>query len=455
MANFRSYLQSQATLIHGNPTNNSRNPIVELSYGGGSVPEDSKASRFIFKVNTTSLREHIASGDIGPTHVTEHRIVLKNVIAYAQEYIGGQMYDAKRGSGITAHLYALTESFDEGTGYDYIFGTSLTSEVNPVINAPNWTHRRTNTPWTVEGGVDTATATVIADSAIMDGSEDLVFNVTAHMNQLLFGNRQDYGYMIAFDVATEELLSSQRQVVTFFSKYTDSFFPPYMETLYTYDIHERRCNFFLDETNSLFLASTKPLDSVDRVEIYDYNEALIKLIPQDEITEVRPGLYRIDIEISGDDYPDNVMFYDVWHYHLNNRSRKQEQDFILATRDLFSENNLLDSEFWCSYSGIKHNEVIPQQSPKRKIVINPKRMFGGSVTTEANVEKFQYRIYTQQGKSQVEIIPFTDAYKLGDVYFFELEFSWLIPQFYFMEVRVVENNAVTSAGQTIKFRIVT
>lgn len=454
MAIFRSYWQSQATLIHGNPTNNSRNPIVELSYGGGSVPEDTKGSRFIFKVNTSGLRDQISSGDIDFTHISKHTIVLKNVVAYAQEYIGGQMYDAKRGSGVSVHLYALTESFDEGTGYDYIFGSNLTDGVNPIINAPNWTHRRTNTPWSIEGGVDTTKATEIANCSIMDGSEDLIFNVTNHMNKLLFFNEQDYGYMIAFDILTENLLSPQRQVVTFFSKYTDSFFAPYMETVYTYDIHEHRCNFFLDETNSLFLNSSKPLDSMDRVEIYDYNESLIKLISQNEIVEVRPGLYRIDFDISSEDYPDSVMFYDVWYYHLNNRSRKQEQDFILATRDLFSGNNLLDSEFWCSYSGIKHNEVIPQQSPKRKVVINPKRIFSGGVSTEANVDNFQYRIYTLQGKNQLEIIPFTNAYKLGDVYFFELDFSWLIPQFYFMEVRVVESNAVTSAGQTLKFRIV-
>lgn len=454
MAIFRSYWQSQATLIHGNPTNNSRNPIIELSYGGGVIAEESKASRFIFKVDTSALRDNISFGEITSTHVTEHRIVLKNVIAYAQEFIGGQMYEAKRGSGVIAHLYALTENFDEGTGYDYIFGSTLTTDTNPVINAPNWTHRRTNIPWSIHGGIDTTSTTPIASMLIANGNEDLVFNVTRHMNQLLFGNTQDYGYMIAFDVPTEEILSSQRQVVTFYSKYTDSFFKPYMETVYSYDIHERRCNFYLDEPNSLFLMSAKPLDSVDRVEIYDDNDTLIKLVAQEDITEVKPGLYRIDLEISNNDYPDSIMFSDVWHYHINNRGRKQEQDFSLASRDLFSENNLLDSEFWCSYYGIKHNEVIPQQSPKRKIVINPKRLFRGSVSTAANVDDFQYRIYTQQGKNQLEIIPFTNAYRLADTYFFELDFSWLIPQFYFLEVRVVGNNAVTSAGQTVKFRII-
>lgn len=458
MAVFRSYWQSQATLIHENPSNNSRNPIIELSYGGGSVADDTKASRYIFKVDFTTLRDTVSAGELVAANVNTHQIHLRNVIAFAQEYIGGQMYDAKRGSGVIAYLLPLTESFDEGTGYDYLVAQSSTSGLIPAVNAPNWTHRRTNQPWTTAGAIAlnnlNLPADAIASCALPFGNEDLVFDVTAYVNNTLFNSVTDYGFMVCFAAAIENIVSPQRQVITFYSKYTDSFFRPYLETTFSHEIHERRCDFYLDEPNDLFLSATKPLDSVDRVEIYDHNDDLIQIIPQNNIVIVRPGLYKITLDYPADDYPDSVMFHDTWYYHLNSRSRKQEQDFTLNTRDLFSVNHIQDSEFWCSYSGIKHNEVIPQVSPKRRIVINPKQFYEGVTNTNPQVDNFQYRIYTQQGKAQVEIIPYTNAYKINDTHFFELDFSWLIPTFYFLELQVVGNNALSTVGQTIKFRVV-
>ena len=57
MSVFRSYFSKNDTLIEGNYTNNSQNPVTEISYG----TFDKEVTRFIFDVDLSNLNQRIAA----------------------------------------------------------------------------------------------------------------------------------------------------------------------------------------------------------------------------------------------------------------------------------------------------------------------------------------------------------------------------------------------------------
>ena len=84
MSIFRSYFLKNNSLISSNLTNNSQNPVVEISYG----TEDAQVSRFIFDFDLTDLEAKILDGTINTDRITRHVLHLTNTIRYAPEYVG-------------------------------------------------------------------------------------------------------------------------------------------------------------------------------------------------------------------------------------------------------------------------------------------------------------------------------------------------------------------------------
>jgi hypothetical protein len=59
MSFHRSYFEKNNTLIYRNVTNNGKNPVTEIFYGGRV--DDINFSRFIFKPNLTDLTHKVTN----------------------------------------------------------------------------------------------------------------------------------------------------------------------------------------------------------------------------------------------------------------------------------------------------------------------------------------------------------------------------------------------------------
>ena len=127
---FRSYFKKQAILIKNSFSNNSRNPIIELTYGGGETTASNVISRYVFNVDLDKLQEKISSNTINRNTIQSHFLKIKNCIALNDGYIGVDFVTSKRASGFDLAFIKLNESFDEGTGYDYVYNDRLFREVD-------------------------------------------------------------------------------------------------------------------------------------------------------------------------------------------------------------------------------------------------------------------------------------------------------------------------------------
>ena len=101
MGILRSYFKKNTTLIKDNYTNNSRNPIIELSYGNSTY------TRYIFQIDLENLQDKIINNNISASTIVRHTVKIKNVINESKDLIGGVFVESLRGSNSTILIYPL------------------------------------------------------------------------------------------------------------------------------------------------------------------------------------------------------------------------------------------------------------------------------------------------------------------------------------------------------------
>lgn len=450
MGILRSYFKKNTTLIKDNYTNNSRNPIIELSYGNSTY------TRYIFQIDLENLQDKIINNNISASTIVRHTVKIKNVINESKDLIGGVFVESLRGSNSTILIYPLNQNFSEGTGFDYIYNP--TAYIDEFLNKTpaNWYYADTNISWNQNGTFSSSTpSNIINTQYLQDGSEDIELDVTDYINGILFSGNTHYGLGICYTSTTENFNSTNRYVITFFSKYTQTFYEPFLETEYNNVINEDRYNFKLDTDNNLYLVSNQDIDSVNKVEIYNQDYNLYEIINITGITMVKDKVWSVTVNVPSDVYPDLVNFTDRWYYFKNGKQYTFDQEFTLVSNDYLENKDIQISEYHFSFNGILYNEKIKRISDIRKIYLKGKRLYGNAITNDLAFDSLEYRLYNQQtGSIQIEIIPWTKVNKIQNNYYFELDPTWLIPQFYFIELRVISNGYVIKTNNVIKFNII-
>ncbi len=463
MGYFRSYFANNASLIKFSEINNSQNPVTEISYG----TLNKQVSRFIFKIDITDLKNVIDSGEISAESIEKHVLKMTNTIAYRPDLLGRKSYDGNtdRASSFELELFNISEDWDEGSGYDFVYDDEIYITNQALSKQPvNWYYKKTNEEWGVEGAYASGStgSTIIGSQSFIKGNENLEIDITEYVTYLLgLGTGftgTTFGLGVKFIDELEGLETISRQAVAFHTKYTNMFYEPFGETTINETIQDDRNYFFLDKENELYLYSTvggKYEDIiVSAVTIYDYEDNEILTIAESGITKVKKGIYKISLTLDSDSYVDSVLCTDKWFINQNGKSKTIEQEFYTIKSDKYFgfslDNRVNFDDFYFSYSGIKSNENL-KSGEKRKIKVNTKRLYSQDEFLPLDIE---YRIYTTQSdKYQIDIIPYTKVNRTLKGYEFDLDTSWLIPQDYYLELRL-NNSGEYSVKSPLRFSIV-
>lgn len=462
MGVFRSYFKKNNTLISNNLTNNSQNPVTEISYG----TLNKQVSRFIFDIDLEPLKNRILQGFINPDTITKHILHMTNTISYAPQYVGRKSYSDNiyRTASFRLDLFNITEDWDEGSGYDFIY-ESMT--LPTIQQASNWFERKTNVDWSeYGGGYITGQTEVVGSQQFQKGNEDLTIDITDYINNRIFytgdtgqTGTTTYGLGLKFSDELEPLEDLLRHAVAFHAKGTNTFYEPYIETIFDNTIRDDRNYFYLDKDNDLYLYANIGGESEDvvisGVTIYDFEDREYGVISGDAITRVSKGVYKVTLNISSEEYPDAVNFRDVWEVYINGRRKMFESKFYLIKEDnyfnfdLSNEFELDNYHFY--FWGIRDDEKIVAGDVK-KVRLTVKELY-------PNQNNFipldiEYRVYTTVGsKYELDIIPFTPVNRMLNGYNFYLDTSWLIPQDYFLEIRL-KNGSYHETKERISFSVV-
>ena len=459
MSYFRSYFEKNNTIIKNSQVNTAKNPTTEIFYG-------SAFSKFLFKVDFTDLKNKVNNDELVVDSNTRHTLHLTNTIFGDEGQKGlNRTTGRDRTSSFDLILFKLDQFWDEGLGFDYAdSGYDFVSGNRTFDERPsNWYYRTTLNTWTT-AGVFHDSPTVISgytgNKIHMDnGGENIDFDITNYVNGIITGNT-NHGLGLSFAVVYQYLTPDRDQSVAFFTKYTQTFFEPYVDSHFEDTIMDNRNNFVEEIEQNLYLYVTKGtnfynLDSTPTVDILDSDGAVITGLSGLTTTLIRKGVYKVTFTITTPECDGKKFFTDHWKGVIldgNTISGGVRQKFIpkpYTAGFTIGENQTELQRYAIQFFGIKQNEKIVS-GEIRKVVVTFKSI---DVPKTVLLDEVYYRIYIEEGTTQVMVHDWTLLDKTNENSF-QLDSSYLIPRQYFLQIKGKTHTEEIYYKESINFEIV-
>jgi len=455
----RTYFDKNNTIVYNSNVNTGLNPITELFYGGSDALHT--YSRFLFHFDETKLKSLYTGGTFPDITKLKHTLRMTNTGAFDKELLNTGMGSKQRTSSFNLILFRIDEEWDNGVGYDYEIPLLGYGDPAYYIGPSNWVRRKTGIDWTNGSGVysGSPSAITITYQSFDKGNENIEMDVTNYVNGLLTGNTNN-GLGIAYDKIYEDLSTALIQYVGFFTNNTQTFYEPYIETIYDNHIKDDRNSFYTDKNNKLYLyvnlgGNPTNLDNKPSVNVYDSSGTLFSAYTSSNVKHITKGVYSIDIKVPSS-YGDCVMFNDVWSgITINGISRPNiSLDFALKS-DLeyynIGDSSSLPKKVAVSVSGIQNNEKI-KRGDIRKVIVSARIPY--TVEQTQLIDDIKYRLYVTEGKPEFTVIDFQPVEMTNNQYYFLLDTDSLIPNTYYLDVLVTSNQEVTTLKGVLQFDIV-
>lgn len=451
----RTYFDKDTQINTNSTINYGKNPVVDLYFGG--TVQDPEYSRYIFKFNESTLKDLYDNCSLGDLSKVKHFLRLTPAGRF-----GNTTLDCSE-SSYRLCLFPIPIDWEEGCGYtdNCVEGCNniISLQCNASNGSANWFNATTSTLWPTEGIINafSAETSYLQCFDVRCDDEDYKVDITNIVNDLITGNTINNGFGLSFHNTFEIYPNSQEyQSVTFFSKDTNSFFQPYVETIRDEPIKDDRANFYSNKDNTLLLytyAGGEPvkLDNPPTVNIYDPNDALILTATG---TCVDFGVYALDLSVSGSTVVCG-LWRDVWsNLSVNGYSVSDvEMEFELKDGSSFYDFGYdikNPQQFYFSTRGVNRDENI-LRGEVRKVFIDTRRKYENKFVY---VDKVEYRIYVGQGIGEITVVDWKEANKGVCDNWFTLDTSWMLPQKYYMEVRTSSKGEQRVQSEVLTFNII-
>lgn len=494
MSVYKSYFKRNDTLVYNTYTNTARNPVVELFFGRVDNLSSPKGfSRFIFDIDLTDLQSKLANGTIstGCTAEMTHTLRMTNTSSFDEELLNTTWSNGRRrATSFDLVLFRIpkvsgstgdAQTWDEGVGYDYYDGntnSSNTSTYQQQIETDksfsdrpaNWFQRTTIKNWSLPGiydntnsnpisGLNYSGLTIVARQHFEFGNEDIEFDMSNEINNILNGTLTNVtGWGIAFVPEVENITGmTENYSVGFFSRHTQTFYEPFLETNYDDLIQDDRYSFYQGKTNKLYLyayVNGNPivLDNDPVVDIIDDSNDILYTLTACSRSN---GVYEIVVPpISSSSVP--CMFYDNWRelsYNGDVIAPIENEFVLLKAQDYFTLGTRTEEPkiYGFDFNGIKQNEKI-LNTDIRKVNVTLKKAYT-SKEVLYHVEAF-YRVYVREGNTEVQVQDWTQINRTADGYYFVFDTTDKIPNEYYIDIKVNTDRDINTYKRELQFQIV-
>lgn len=453
----RTFFSKNNTIVNNLNVNTGLNPVTELFYGG-----DEQYSRFLFHFDETRLKALYTGGTYTDLTKLKHTLRLTNTGSFDKDLLNGMMGSKDRASSFDLILFKINQDWDNGVGYDYSLCNIVVGECAFSICPSNWVNAQTGVEWSGGTGVYSGSPTGITVSTqhFDKGNENIEMDITDYVNGVLTGDT-NYGLGIAYARGYELMSTSSLQYVGFFTNNTQTFFEPFVETIYDNHISDSRNDFYLDKPNKLYLYSNLAgnptnLDSIPSVNVYDQDGVLFSAYTSSDVNHVTLGVYSIDILVPTTSDNDCTMYTDIWTgITINGVSRPNiELNFALKnSMDYYNigNNDMLPKKVAVSVGGIQNSEKI-KRGDIRKVFVSARIPY--TVEQTQNISNLKYRLYVLEGTSELTVIDFQPVEMANNNYYFLLDTASLIPNTYYLDILATSNQEVTTIKNSLSFQIV-
>jgi len=463
----RTYIEKNNTIIKDTIINTGRNPIAEIYYGGKDNQTD--YTRHLLYFDIVDLQDRYNNGEFGDLSKVTHTLRMCNTSYFDRDLQAQKLLDGKqRTSSFDLMLFKITgQTWDEGTGYDYQENNIVVENDNNITfvkSASNWFSATTISGWS-QAGVYSATtgstsAITITTQHFDKGNENIEMDMTNEINSLITGATINYGYGISFIRPIEEIVIVPAQYVGFFTRHTQTYYEPFVETINNNPIKDDRKNFYRGKVNKLYLYSNlggEPtnLDNNPGVTIYDEDGDIFSAITTAQTVHVTTGVYYVEIFVPITQ-EDGVLFTDAWNgVSINGISRPiVELEFEIKDDTEYykiGDNESLPIEYAMSLSGVKRDEKI-KRGDKRKILVFARIPY--TINQSEVIDGLQYRLWVREGTTQVNVIEWQDVNRAYLKNYFILDTSWMIPNEYHIDIKLTSNLQVKTYTDPMQFYVV-
>lgn len=253
--------------------------------------------------------------------------------------------------------------------------------------------------------------------------------------------------------------------VGFLTDKTNTFFEPYVETNYDDYISDDRANFVIDKNNRLYLYCTigGKLTNLDKLPIctvsgssYNSNSEPIDYSQTYEVKQQSVGVYYIDIKLSHNDFKADTMLFDTWSgiIYQGSELKPVELDFTLKNPSVwFNIGKSIEDEptFTPSVFGIASNEVIKRGDIRKLGVVTRVNYTPNQVQL---IDGIEARLYTKDGESEIDVIKWEHLNKTITESYMIIDTGMLIPQNYYIDVKINYGMQSIIHHDMIHFKIV-
>jgi len=458
----RTYIDKDNTIIKDTTINTGRNEIAELYYGGH--PTATQYTRHLFYFDVADLQRRYNSGELGDLSNVSHILRMTNTSSFDKDLIAQKSTNGyQRASSFDLTLFRINKEWDQGCGYDYVqYNSQQNDEITFVEGASNWLDATSTVSWDQPGvySGSPSTAITVTTQSFDLGNENIEMDITDEVNSLITGGTTNYGYGLSFERGLETLIRIDAQYVGFFKKDTQTYYEPFVETIYNNPIRDDRNRFYKGKTNKLYLyvnvgGELTNLDNNPSVTIKDENDTTFSAFTTGQTVHVTTGVYSVEFEVpvTADDC---VLYTDTWSdININGRNRSNVTlDFEVKDDETYfdlSTNITEPLEYFMSVSGIKREEKI-KRGDIRKVFVSARKPF---TTNEIDIiDGLEYRLYVKEGNIEVNVIDWQDVNRTFDTNYFLLDTSWMIPNIYHLDVKLTSGQEVRTYSDTLKFEIV-
>ena len=473
MGIYRTYFDKNNTIIKDSDVNTGRNQVSELYFG-------ENISRLLFYCSFDELKNKVDGKEIILENNVKHYLKIKNtsnfdITAYLSDSNDLVFSDKYRSSSFDLELRSMEEFWDEGMGYDFQLSPIARPQDRDFSKEPsNWFNGTLARTFLNPGG--TLSDNIIGTQHFDKGNEDVLIDITSFVNGILIsgittgittglttgittgtttGVTYNYqGFCLKYTDTYESLIFDDLRsyVLGLFTKYTQTFFEPFIETVYDDHINDNRVDFYLNKVNNLYLYVNVDggMSNLDELPVCKIND-----IPY-TVKQKTKGVYYAEIFASGDTFDSYVEYNDIWsNIKINGVNRpdirmkfipKEDTDYYQMGSDIMEP-----TRYGVSLSGIKREEKIGQ-GEKRKVYVHLRKPY----TVEQNdvLSKVYYRLYIKQGTNQVEIVNWQNVDKTYNSNSFTIDTTWLVPQVYYIDIKVERNGELNQYNEELKFTIV-
>ncbi len=447
----RQYFGKDNTLFNNRNENLGKSELLILERFG--VGQSSEYSRCIFHFDVDILKKSWEKCEYGDLANVTHKLYFKISEIKSDNSCEDYLNEIC--------LFRLGQEWVEGCGTSLDCGSCGAIATLGCLESTlpsNWFKASPSTIWEFQGALSTGTTTSVSCAYYDCDGDYLIFDVTDEVNNLITGSTENYGYCMAFPRETE-LSGNTYQYISLFSRETNTFYEPYLETECIDIVKDDRSDFYLDKLNRLYLyvgvdGEPTKLDETPIVNIYnEKNELQITLTG----TCGGHGLYFVEFELSSTTINRCSMWQDEWtNLVIKGKNRPNvKMKFLLKEADeyySFEQPTAYTEEYALGFRGIRRDEKI-RRGDIKKIYVDARTP--KNPTKKTAVQQLYYRIYIKEnGNNQLDIIKWHPVNMGVCENWFLLDTSWMRPQNYFLDFKLVKNQTIKTYPEEIKFSII-